>query len=613
MRMTNKHRAAWPAAIAILVALALSGCSTTAENSGLSLVDASGNHPAGFVSTHPSIVRAPADAAQCQPCHGDGLTGGIANVSCFSASRGATGCHHDAVPNWSSPDVHGAEAKKPRVSSGFASCQVCHGVDFDVVINGFSCPDCHGPQAPHPSGPWRDGIPNNTDHTAGMSQANAPVCGRCHFNESGAGSHAPVDPPPGSNPGCFNNTLCHGAVAPHPTDGTFLPPSSHGATAKQDLSFCQECHGTPGTILFEGGVSVVKCSDCHLGAKAHPTDWQGSGTYSHRTSGNRSTACTICHDGEVLGRPAPNPDAPSCFSAGFTNDDGQTRSCHVGGPGLIHNVPFDNATHYQASGASGCTDCHAVASGSSPNPAAPLCTVCHVAGSPLTLANCSSCHGSATPPDASRKGMPVGTQYPNIDGAHVEHLDLNAAGTPISCDTCHNGIGSRTPSHYARANGRVRTLTGAGLANLGAGFPYPSQNGAPFFDNALANLTCSNVRCHGGTPLAPAPNWQTATFDPLANAGCRLCHKGANQAPLQYNDLTNSPYTQHINHAFNRNFSCTTCHDTAALTQTRHFGELANTTFPAGAASLTIVSTLNWDPVPPITKSSCTTPAQGCH
>ena len=608
MSMTNSFRAAWPAAIAIVVALVSSGCSTMAANSGLSLVDASGNHPTGFVSTHPSLVTSPADAEKCQPCHGGDLAGGIANVSCFN-----TACHHGAVVNWQSSTVHGPEAKKAPGSSGFSSCQVCHGIDFARALGSppQNCFDCHGPPAPHPPGPWLAAGTVGT-HT-NTHQANAPVCALCHFNEPGAGNHPPVDPPAGSNPGCLNNTLCHGALAPHPLGSVWNFPdiggaSFHGASAKTDLRVCQECHGTPGTILFEGGVAPTRCSLCHDAAKAHPTDWQGErvingATITHRTATNPldpAGQCAICHRVNALGA-GPAPGAPSCFSGEFTNADQVTRGCHAGGPGVAHAARFDNVTHYQATAASGCLTCHAE-TGTSTNPAAPLCTVCHTnaAVSPLTTKNCTSCHANP----------PAGAAYPNIEGAHAEHLGLNSAGTPINCETCHNRIGSLTTSHYSRANGRVRTLAGAGLVNfVGGAFLYTSQSGgAAAFSNTA--VTCSNIRCHGGQAT---PNWQTGAINTLTNEGCRLCHDRGDQAPAQYNDLTNSPFTQHINHAFSRNFSCTTCHAVAALTPSSHFGELASSAFPAGAANLTIVSTLSWDPTPPIQKGSCTTPTQGCH
>ena len=129
----------------------------------------------------------------------------------------------------------------------------------------------------------------------------------------------------------FGGSTCHpGGPVSHALP--FASPAQHGSPAKSDLSFCQKCHGQPGTINFNGGLSSIACSTCHTPASAHPTDWQGSGTYSHRNSRNRSVACAICHNVTAATPAGPNPKAPSCFSASFTNPLGQARSCHSGGP-----------------------------------------------------------------------------------------------------------------------------------------------------------------------------------------------------------------------------------------------------------------------------------------
>jgi len=133
--------------------------------------------------------------------------------------------------------------------------------------------------------------------------------------------------------GSFQGQYCHPnglPKAPHALP--IASPALHGTSGKENLSFCQTCHGTPGTINFNGGLAATACSACHLAAKAHPTDWQGSGLYSHRTSGNRNVACAICHNVAAATPAGPDPKSPSCFSGSFTNANGQARNCHSGGP-----------------------------------------------------------------------------------------------------------------------------------------------------------------------------------------------------------------------------------------------------------------------------------------
>lgn len=463
MMANGRIRPQWPVLVSILLALFVAGCSSSPENSGYSLVDPNGNHPANFLSTHPGF--AVADVNQCTLCHGSDLTGGISNQSCFLSA-----CHHDPEPNWvvlpsGPPQGHGSSAKAVPGSSGFVSCQICHaedfsgggaqvsclsaschggpgqsphpanwrsrdtyvhtstaeenasvcarchlgganspiippsppapagtppgcfnstlchsasavphpvggawvtappaaqphgddakaalgsdtgflycqachgtGTDFAGGSSGTSCYRCHGADAPHPS-LWRTG--DTYVHTS-VDEGNASVCAFCHT----AGMNSPVPPPSppapaGTPPGCFNSTLCHGATHALGTDWVLPGPSFHGLTAKADLAACQTCHGTPGTILFDGGVSSLACSLCHPAAGAHPTTWSQDAqtgfppyTASHRNAGSINTACAICHDVDGPGT-GPDPAAPSCFSASFTNALGVTASCHAGGP-----------------------------------------------------------------------------------------------------------------------------------------------------------------------------------------------------------------------------------------------------------------------------------------
>ena len=121
---------------------------------------------------------------------------------------------HDA--GWESPDSHGAAAKAAAGSTtGFAVCQECHADNFIGGISNITCLNtagCHGASvsAPHSPKPWRGGTRTHTN----TDQSNAPICALCHTN----GANSSVQPSPfdsGAAPGCFNNTLCHGAVG-HP-------------------------------------------------------------------------------------------------------------------------------------------------------------------------------------------------------------------------------------------------------------------------------------------------------------------------------------------------------------------------------------------------------------
>jgi len=327
MMANGRIRPLWPVLISVLLALLATGCSTSNGNSGLTLVDESGNHPSNFLSTHPGY--AVAEVSQCTSCHGDDLMGGIANQSCFLSS-----CHHDTIPGWvAAPPAaqpHGNSAKAVPGSSGFVSCQICHANDFSGGGSQVTClsASCHGGpgQSPHPAN-WRSG---DTYFHSSTAEENASVCALCHAN----GANSPIGPPSppapaGTPPGCFNSTLCHGeSPAPHPLDNTWVttPPAAqpHGNDAKAapgattGFAYCQVCHGT-GTD-FAGGSSGTSCYTCHGASAPHPSQWLPGDTYVH-TSVNLGNAsvCAYCHFNEPgAGNHSPTPppagSTPACLN-----------------------------------------------------------------------------------------------------------------------------------------------------------------------------------------------------------------------------------------------------------------------------------------------------------
>jgi predicted CxxxxCH...CXXCH cytochrome family protein len=174
---------------------------------------------------------------------------------------------------------------------------------------------------------------------------------------------------------------------------------------------------------------------------------------------------------------------------------------------------------------------------------------------------------------------PAGAAYANIAGAHGVHIALTSAGTPISCDTCHNGLGPSllNLNHYNRAKSRVPPGDAAFPAT------YYANTGSSSFDNAMAALSCSNVSCHGGQAT---PNWQTGTLN--VNAQCTNCHQfGTSAGNPQYN----SPYSGE--HNINTptfpgaHQTCTNCHNTTTLAA-NHFTTLADNTMSPADASLTV-------------------------
>ncbi|UCD80843.1 MAG: hypothetical protein JSW26_05270, partial [Desulfobacterales bacterium] len=343
----------------IFLILYIGGCSSS--NTDAPRSDQA--HPAGFVLMH--AADAEVDLQSCKTCHGTDFAGnGDPMPGCFA-------CHESGPPftvhslPYTDPQEHGPAARANQLL-----CRGCHGEAFNNFDGGIvsdpnyfnnsngscSAEACHPAARAHPTN-WqgtnddRDPSYDATHRSITLATVNAS-CSLCHkTNGSGSG-------PSPDAPSCFSasftnrdgiTTGCHaegpGFTAPH--NLPYIEASQHGADAKADLTSCQQCHGTVGTIQFDGAIASTSCSsvECHADARAHPTNWQGSndpsGDYlsSHRTAGKLDSACAVCHN-VTTDAPGSHPDAPSCFTANFTNSDGSATGCHAGGPGTPHAIPF---------------------------------------------------------------------------------------------------------------------------------------------------------------------------------------------------------------------------------------------------------------------------------
>jgi predicted CxxxxCH...CXXCH cytochrome family protein len=479
---------------------------------------------------------------------------------------------------------------------------------------------CSNPNDQAPAAGQVHGRTHLVSHTAVSRDTIETRCVMCH-QVTQNGSRPNDDAPSCFSAGFTNSdgstTGCHAAGPGSTHDLPYDTPELHGEEAKADLATCQACHGTPGTTDFDGGSSGISCADCHTAADAHPTRWQGDNdtstdyASSHRNAGKQSTACAICHD-VVEGNPAPNANAPSCFSASFTNGDGSTTGCHASGPGATHPLPYtdplqhgadakdnlascvpchatpadagtgDNPRFNVAIGdlVNGCEDCHetntahptplwtgtAATSHATANRMAADCALCHGAnlngpaeGGVGTA--CIDCHTAGSPltetnctschnwpPDGQ---APAGDQYPNRDGAHAVHNGL--AGVNGNCSVCHQGAGTGSALHFNGGHPAAVSLTSV----------YNAQSGAASYNTAAK--TCGATRCHGGQTT---PHWFDDSID--VDSACRECH-AINGG--QDNSPTSGEHEEHSG------YSCTACHDSAKLRDGGHFSNLATTGF----------------------------------
>ncbi len=214
--MSRGMRAAGACAAVALGLVALLGCAGSATTGAPSFNGATGAHPAGWIDNHwEAFIQNP---SQCSTCHGStsdpAASGGIAQVSCFTCH--ANGPWHPQ--GWADPSQHGRngaqlapDPSNPLAMAGFAHCARCHGSEYTNPIGITpSCESCHT-HAPHPDKPWVGTTVDQPNHVF-TDAGNAPECFKCHAGGANSDMKPATPAPAGTEPGCFNNTMCHGTA-----------------------------------------------------------------------------------------------------------------------------------------------------------------------------------------------------------------------------------------------------------------------------------------------------------------------------------------------------------------------------------------------------------------
>lgn len=240
------------AVISLALSLCLSGCGD--RNSEVVFSPESG-HPAGWSTGHKTAARSNSDS--CFECHGEDLTGGIANVSC-------TQCH-----------LGSKEAVHPLLWGQYAYAR--H--NSYVAANGASsCANaaCHGPAL------------------AGVA---------------------------GSGPSCATACHLGGASSKHPAVWTqYSSHANYVKNKGYDSSGCstRTCHGTDAKGVFLSGPSCFSChpADPTIAAPVpdkHPHNLVINNFFNHKqyvlTYGASSCVTNICHG---TGGPGPSCSTSGC-------------------------------------------------------------------------------------------------------------------------------------------------------------------------------------------------------------------------------------------------------------------------------------------------------------
>jgi hypothetical protein len=283
--------------IAFLAAM-LSSCSTANQDSPLSLVDASGNHPDGWVAAHGAYAEP--DGSLCMDCHGDDLAGGITGVSC---STDAVGCHAGG------PAFHPADWLDKNASSG-----IWHGAAYinGLPINDLACWQCHEP-------PALDALPD-------LEYPEGGKCIICHFNLSGGTTPGPgfVHLDPYENHGDFagspeesvcvacheinidfgNQDSCHNCheVPTHVVE--YLDHDQDVSELDSFTALCSSCHAITGTSPNSG---APECDSCHTesspysGAECTSCHGDPPDKGKHNKHVDKGASCDECHQGAGSG------------------------------------------------------------------------------------------------------------------------------------------------------------------------------------------------------------------------------------------------------------------------------------------------------------------------
>ncbi len=504
---------------ALVSALLLLGCGGGGSKTGA--IQYYGNyHPAGWVGTAPAdpgnhAGQAVASIDTCTKCHAISIIQvGSGVPTCLT-----TGCHHQAAPGFSAPALHGVRAKmaaSPSTGGSLVSCQICHASNFSGGPSANACFSCHGVQAPHPPKPWRTSAGSLYSHTT-TDPSNAAACAQCHYpgSPSNPVGHPSTPAPAGTQPGCYNATLCHGAnTAPHPVPFLTGQTDSNGnghltVTATAFAADCATCHSYSGT---SPRASAPLCNVCHkLG------DPTGSGT-------NAGT-CLSCHSGTAGMTKGPGGSSfPSQAGAHLKHMNLATQltcdTCHAGA-GTGSTTHYTNADLRLPNPPTGPAPVVIDAVFTPLNGTAPTFT-----GASLTCSNVS-CHGAQTTPSwqngtinsavqctachgvAATAGTI--TQYNDAFGRHSQgsHNAANVVNG-IACTTCHN-MANNSPGALAH----FKYLNTTAVDGTGTGTPSDQMpSGTIVFDPAIVFPTGTNTV---GT--------YAVTSATQGNGGCALsCH-----------------------------------------------------------------------------------------
>lgn len=518
-----------------------------------------------------------------------------------------TGLHETGWLDTLSTNFHGKYLRAHGWD--LASCQKCHGTDYNGGSSGSSClksgchtgsPEscttCHGGALNQTGAPPKDidnhyqtkfkGVGAHTAHVADPHWGRAYDCTECHYKPKQLNDvqHIDTDLPAEIVWGVFSkldnlspiykdsscaNVYCHGASL---SDGALKNPSW---TQSEKLS-CNACHGLPpgsGAHKKHTEKLQLDCNACHDGYLKNSTvklelHIDGKRDVQMNASYGGTYANGVCSNVSCHGNKSPNWKSQSEFAC---------TSCHGGADNTTGAPPVDlqGNTSRTARGVGAHT--------------------AHVSESDWARAyDCNECHikpanvGDAGHIDNRRPAEIVwgdlsrtGNLTPNWDGTKCENVYCHGGSLKdgsvknpqwtrteaLPCNACH-GLPPDTGAHDEHDQldckicheGYSKNATVAKAIHID-GKPDVKLDAA--VGGSYSNGVCSNVVCHGS---GNSPSWgQDVTL------GCTSCHGGTDNttgAPpidLKGNTTTTArgvgAHTMHVSSSPWANaFDCQECH-----------------------------------------------------
>lgn len=138
-------------------------------------------------------------------------------------------------------------------------------------------------------------------------------------------------------------------------------PTGHAAASWGRLDTCTPCHGAG----FQGGISLVACTQCHLGNQTdvHPLAWGHLDYARHagyvRDNGTGQCATTLCHGAQLQG--GTGPSCSVCHLGGTLSvHPANWRRQFTTAPGIVPTILPDHGDYVIENGAAACITsvCH---------------------------------------------------------------------------------------------------------------------------------------------------------------------------------------------------------------------------------------------------------------